>query len=57
MEMFLGWGQGSETFSESQCVSVLWEVSIGRGSYFEVLAEDVPKNQLSGEDSEFLSQP
>lgn len=28
MKMFLGWGQGSETFSGSQCVSVLWEVSI-----------------------------
>lgn len=34
MEMFLGWGQGSETFSVSQCVSVLWEVSIVKGKLF-----------------------
>lgn len=41
MEMFLGWGQGSEIFSESQCISILWEVSIIKGSFFDVLAEDV----------------
>lgn len=39
--MFGGGGQGSEIFSESQCTSVLWEVSIIKGSSFDVWAEGV----------------
>lgn len=40
-EMFWDGVRGSEIFSESQCISILWEVSIIKLSFFDVLAEDV----------------